>query len=71
MNQVLYVLQVDLQSLQQVSSKGVPGPGGVDVRVRVRSQVLAGGCGRQGPHLLMHTHTGCGISYINIYIYYL
>ena len=66
MNQVLYVLQVLLQSLQQVSSKGVPGPGGVSVRVRVRPQVLAGGCGRQGPHLWMHKHTGSGINYIHL-----
>lgn len=41
----------DSQRLQKVAPKRVSGPGGLGVRVRVWAQVLAGGCGGQGPDL--------------------
>lgn len=40
----LLLLKQNSQSLQQVASKRVSGPGGLSVGVRVWTQVLTGGC---------------------------
>lgn len=48
------------QSLQQLPTKRVSGPGGLCVRVWVWTQVLTGRCRGQSPHLRAHTHTRTG-----------